>query len=353
MSRNRCTVALVLSLALCACGVASLGAAPRGDVLRRVYTEGPPEKRALLTECRHRLERIRARAGGAQTAPDWGTDPDVRWLLANRAAATLAVEPELQGQPEGRYLEALLYLTRALGSRRLVRCLPGLLERSLTSEARLLVLRTMATVGDSRCMEALEAYLETAEWNTPDALLCAAAEGLSLTRDERYLPLLERVAAKVVSPESSLRLAGARFRCGDELMGEVILSALQDEETAPALRLWAIGFAAENRMQDAVPVLAQIAVESSSEELAEAALRALIEASGYATPPPAEKLVLEEEPAEGAQEQAATAADAALRPRAPEERRKLVSVIMEWRRRELETPPTKSLPERSQEAAPR
>jgi len=312
------------------------------DLLWRVYTEGSQEKKAVLTECFHRLLKVKRRAELATEPVNWGEDPEIAWLLQHRIPTMLAVERELEGGPDAPHLQALIYLTKAIGSRRLLRHLPELLKRTYSTMARLQILRAMSDLRDRGSLAALEGFLSGADSSTPGLLVAEAARGLGLTRNKDYLPLL-RVASRMVrSQAESLRMAGAQYRCGDSQIAQRILSVLRDDEADMELRLWAVHFVAEEPVSGVVPVLAELAAESSSEEMSSSALRALVLASGYGVPPGSE--LLEQKPTQSSEEGTAQEGEttAALPGEGPErlsekERKKLVQAIMRWWREHQQT----------------
>jgi len=328
----RCRMRLVLAL------MGLLGSellyAQTQDVLWRVYTRGSQGKRAILWECFEQLQEVKDRSVLATEPPNWSNDPGIRWLLRHRIPTMLAVEVELKGKPEGRYLGALLYLTEAVGNRRLLRQLPALLKRTKTTDSKLQILRVMSDLRDNKSLAALRNFLEEADSTTPDVLVAEAARGLGLSGKEEYLPLLKAASRMVQSPKESLRIMGARYRCGELEMAQHILSLVKDSEAELELRLWAVDFIARNPFRDAVPVLAELAANGRDKQLSASALRALVQVTGYGMPP-AEALLKvggasEQEAAEQGETTAMTLPPEDSKEMSQKERQKLVNNIMHW-----------------------
>ena len=255
------------------------------DLLWRAYADGRPEKRALLGECQERMARIRGRASAALEEPDWNRDTDVQWLLSHRTPATLALEREFHRKYSGYQLEALAHMTVALGGRRLTKRLPGLLRAATSTRSRLRVLQVMADLRDEECLAALEQFVMRADWGTPEELICEAARGLSLTRDRKYRVALVRARALVESEAAGVRLAAARYRCGEPVMAGYVLDVLKQKDADPALQLFALDFFMENPDQEAVPTLAALAAANPDERVAARAFEALMHTTGYGVPP--------------------------------------------------------------------
>ena len=276
---------LLCAALLCVCLAApsASGAEPK-DPLLRAYTSAPGEKRDLLRECDRRLRAIRFKALSSSAEQDWGADQDVRWLLAHRIPAVLAMEQELQRGATGRHLGALLYLTERLGHRRLTRELPALLSRAGTDEDRFQLLHILAELRSDEALKALGAFLRGAESWTSERLVCEAARGLSLTGDERYLPLIRAAGRLVSSPAGAVRLAAARHRCGDPGAVSELLKSLRDESADPAAVISALRALADRPVAEAVPDLAALAVRAQDAPVAEAAIAALMQTTGYDAP---------------------------------------------------------------------
>lgn len=204
----------------------------------------------------------------------------------------LVIEREIERQPRGRHLEAILYLVVHVGNTRIRRYLPALFQVARSQRERYRVMQAMADLHGHESIRFIEQFLSEADAQTPECLLCEAARGLGLTGRRKFQPLLRRAATLVQSPEARLRMAAARWRCGDPTAGRAILTVLQDEEAGRELRLWALDFLVENALPEAAPVLTDIAGESKDDEIGTRALRALIRATGYAKPPGNELLAM-------------------------------------------------------------
>jgi len=308
------------------------------DRLWRAYTEGPPEKRAVLSECVTRMESIRHKALLAVQPLDWSSDPDVQWLISHRTPARLVVQKELQRQPGGFYLDAVLVLTPALDNGQLQKCLPALLWAAKDDRSRLQLLTTMAEVRGADSLAALKQFLAKANKKTPEELICAAARGLGLTHKTEYLPVLTRVLALVQSDVARLRIDAARYQCGEQEIALGILQLLEKKNPDPALRLAALNFFLENPLPDAVPVLGDVAVESAEPQEAELALRALLNCTGFGPPPApelgqptAEPTGEEAVPAEESEfDQLLRLSEHGFSELTNEDRRKLVNGVLNW-----------------------
>lgn len=346
---------LILIVAFCVFVVPLAQSDGMPDILWRVYTEGSQEKKAVLGECFDRLTKVQEKAGLAAEPLNWSRDPDIQWLLRHHIPIMLIVERELKGRPEGRYLEALIYLTKAIGSRRLSRHLPGLLARVNSTRSQREILRAMSDLRDGESLTALENFLEYADRGISEVLIAEAARGISLTRKKEYLPLIKRVSFLVYSREESERIAAARYRCGDWRMAERLLSVLKDGEADSQLRLWALSFVSENSLHGAVPILAQLARESPEEQLALAAFRALTRVTGYAVPPASELLKGKPSQAPEKPEEDETEGELLLSGRGLEklsrpEREKLLKRVLDWWEDHKEATPRQGEPITREEA---
>ena len=253
------------------------------DALYRAWAEGPPERRALLGASRQHLRQVRERAYAARPAPAWAEDADVRWLLSHRTPAVLVIERELEMKPEGQYLEAITHMACALGHRRLTRKVADLYAMAELHATRVRVLRMMAESRDRHCVAFLQQYLQDASRNTPEDLICEAARGLGLTRREEFLPDLQRAYRLVRSRRAQLRVAAARYLCGETEMLQPLLEVIRERRPGNELRTWALQFVCKHPGPPAVPLLAELATEAPEKQEADLALDALARVTGYRT----------------------------------------------------------------------
>jgi len=312
------------------------------DLLWRAYTKGSADKRAELAACQDKLAAIREKARTATEAPDWATDADVLWLLSHRTPAMLAVEREIDAKPAGHYVGALAYLVGAIGNQRLTAGLPKLLPLAKTDGARLQVLQAMADHGGAKSLTELQVFLERATAGTPCEEICVAAEGLARTGNKGYLSSVRRAYMLVQSDADSVRLAAARYRCGDALMAGQILSVLKRKDASTQARLNALEFFQNNPTGEAVPVVAALAAESTDEKVAEQALTTLMHMTGYGAQ------LGEKADAPAGETPAENGGVAQAGPPGPEERKKDVEVVLAWwRAHPADGPIGKTLPTRA------
>jgi HEAT repeat protein len=313
---------------------APLARAADQGALWRAYAAGPPARRQLLEQCRQRLDRIKAKAR-QEAPPDWATDEDVRWLLAHRIPAVLAVEEQLQREevPDG-YLVALVDIARLLGHRRLLSRMPRLLQSAETTRARRKVLKALGDLGTPEAVVTLREFLKAAGPTTPDELIGEAARGLGLARDGAHLPLLGAAARQVQSPMAKARVTVGLHRCGAPAALAELLEMLRSSETPKPVRLFVLQFLEEERVPEAVPLLAEMATGEADAEVTVAALRALMSTTGYRDPPAAHLIKPWDEGQEGPTGPGEDESARRLAEMSPGERDELVEkVLRRWRRR--------------------
>lgn len=280
--RKACYVLIVV---LCGVGVHRAGAAENSDLLWRVYTRGAEEKREILRQAYRHLLNLREAAEEGTPASEWTAGEDARWLLEHRIPARLAVERELREPPAGRYLEVLVHMAEALGVRSLTRRLPELLSHAATDATRNRILLALGRAGDEKSLAALEKFLEGAGRFTPEQLICTAARGLGLSRREEYLPLLRHVSRHVESPEGQVRLAVARYFCGEEKMIEPLQGVLRKRQGSANVQRTVLRFFNRVRHTDSVELLADYAMDVEDDRLGALALDALRATTTYGSPP--------------------------------------------------------------------
>ncbi len=315
------------------CPLAAQGAE---EYLWRAYTQGPKKKQDLLREANRRLKNLRLKASRHEEQElRWANDPDTRWLLTNRIPAMLILERELTAKPSGSYTAVLARLTALLGSHRLAQHLPELLPKAGTNDARLAVLKAMASLRGAGYETALAGFLRECNEHTPEDLICEAAEGLGRTGDKKHLLLLERNALLVRSELGKLKLAAARYLCGQERVVQTIAEALVRDKADPTLHRYAVEFFSRNPVPQAVPVMGRFAQECADEQLAMRAIDALIRMTGFGVPSTKRWAELSEE--QEAEEKTEPAA--ALPPPKDgekpkgltrEERQRLVQIVLKW-----------------------
>jgi hypothetical protein len=233
-----------------------------------------------------RVKSLRRKAR-RKSDPDWTGDPDVRWLKNHRIVAGLAIRRELSRHPEGPPLRAVLYLVRSVGPRGTTEMLPDLLLSAKNTADRLAIVSLMADLRDPVLLDALQKLLSNRSPNLSQRVICEAARGLGLSGRKKYLPILRKAQNRVSSDSGRLQVSGACYRCGAEEMVRPLIEALAGKKTPIETRLWALKFFARDPHEDAIPVMARLCAEAPSPDLADYAYEQLVEATGYAPPPPA------------------------------------------------------------------
>ena len=254
------------------------------DTLWLSYAAGSDQRAALLKECGQRLDQLKATAtksGPLGPGADWSADEDVRWLLTNRTPAVLCIGRELDVDQPDPYLAALVWTSARLGHRDLLVKLPGTLAKADTDETRQVIIQVLADLRSPPAVQSLEKFLNEATEKTPEALVCAACEGLGHTRDSAHLPLIVKSGRWVQTPSGRVHLAAARQECGDATAGDELVDALRDEKTAPEVRVFVLVFLADHPMESASPAVADVAVSVQDEALAQLALDVLMKLTGY------------------------------------------------------------------------
>ena len=237
------------------------------DPLWLSFEAGSDQRAALLKECGQRLDQLKATAtksGPLGPGADWSADEDVRWLLTNRTPAVLCIGRELDVNQPDPYLAALVWTSARLGHRDLLVKLPGALAKADTDRRDRSSSMCWPTFARRQPSD-LEKFLNEATGKTPEALVCAACEGLGHTRDSARLPLIVKSGRFVQTPSGRVHLAAARQECGDATAGDELVAALRDEKTAPEVRVFVLVFLADHPMESASPAVADVAVSVQDE----------------------------------------------------------------------------------------
>lgn len=305
------------------------------DPLWLSFAAGSDQHAAQLKECAQRLDQLKATATKKGPGADWSADDNVRWLLANRMPAVLSIGRELDADQPDPYLAALVWTSARLGHRDLLAKLPGTLAKADTDETRQVIIQVLADLRSPQAVQSLEKFLNAATEKTPEALVCAACEGLGHTRDSAHLPLIVKSARFVQTPSGRVHMAAARQECGDATAGDELVDALRDEKSAPDLRVFVLVFLADHPMESASPAVADVAVGVQDEALAQLALDVLMKLTGY-------DLCVTDQPAADAGP-AATEKTADAQEKAPEgpkledfaklskeDRKKVTTKILDW-----------------------
>lgn len=214
----------------------------------------------------------------------------MKWLRAHPEVSYVLADEELASRPQGARRQAVLLLMRVLGRKELGHHLPSLLRTAGESQDRLAVVRTMATLGDARSLGALESLLTEPPEDADEELLAAAVRGLGRSRQERFLPLIQRVRAGFASNPARLAGAKAAYRCGaPQAMLEVTqVLRLRDDDAEEvlslSLKLDAMRFMTQHFNGSLVAPLADLAVRTDNQRIAARAVRSLIVGTGYAAP---------------------------------------------------------------------
>jgi hypothetical protein len=286
-----------LFLAVLVCQ-AALGGEAKENVLWRAYAEGPPERQALLAEALQRVDNV-CQERRAEAA-DWPTDADVRWLSDHRTVAMLAVGHALDGGPADAAVPGLARLIGTMGTGWLTRRLPALLDHANSDGARLAVLRAMADARDTSCQAALSGFLSQAGARTSEALICEAARGLGHAGDKEYNTVLRKAYGLVRSRQARVRVAAARYLCGERGILPEVLRALSPDETDKELQAWVLEFVAENPAEESVPALEELALRKAAGPVGAVALRVLMHVTAYGVPQQAPQTAPDEEGTEPA-----------------------------------------------------
>ncbi len=166
-----------LFLALCL----AVGAQAAEDPLWTAYTAGPPARVKALSDCADHLEKLRATAAEKGPGANWALDADVRFLLAHRTPASLAIGRELTKDQPDPYLAALVWTAGRLGHRELLGELPGTLARANSDAGRLCIINVLARLDTPQALKSMEDFLAAATPKTPEPLICALCEGIART----------------------------------------------------------------------------------------------------------------------------------------------------------------------------
>ncbi len=324
----------VVCLLLCLC--LTLGTRAAEDPLWTAYTEGTAARAQELTACADHLAALRATAAKKGPAANWAIDPDVRFLLQHRTPAALTIGRELAKDQPDPYLAALVWTAARLGHRELMGELPGTLARARTDAGRLCILDALACLDTPQALKSLDEFLAAATAKTPEALICAACEGLGHTGQPAQLPRLLAAEKLVHSPLGLIQVAAARLQCGDPTAQKQLLAALGDAKSEPEVRAFVLGFLVDHPIEQISPMLADLAVDAKDPQRARLALRALTAATGYdrpCDPAPMEPLDPQEADKAGTAEQAQAPETLRLESfpdMTREDRTKLVKEILDW-----------------------
>ena len=254
-------------------------------LLREAWALGPGQKAALLAEARERVDDLTGRVPaepGLRTG--LAQDLSVTWLLSHREAAYLAVDERLPNAPPGAERTVLLYLAARLGHRTLGCYLPGLLENCQTDGQQLEVLECMCALRDASSLKAMADLVEHASVPCNEGLIIAATRGLGLSRRKEYLPVVRKAGGLVASPRGRFEAARAAYACGDKEAAAEVARCLSPPDADRTVRKDVIQFLCLNPEGQGVEALAQFALTTKDEELAAAAVRAMVQGTDYGGP---------------------------------------------------------------------
>lgn len=281
----------VLCMVILAAGASSA----QEDALRTAWTFRADQRATLLREAEKRLDRlVRRWQVKPQLRPALDKNADAVWMLEHPHAAYLVLDAELAQKPVRARRSVLLHMAGRLRRRELGRYLPPLLSASTSNEERSEVLDCMAVLRHRESLRALDAFLGKHPRYVDESLLVTAVRGLGLSGRTEYLRTINRARKTFESLRGRFEGAKAAWRCGDSgALREVgqFLSCPEADLRAEALDLLREAFCEETLM-----LLADFAGRTEDQQLACAAVEAIIEATGYGKGSPAEGALLAGEP---------------------------------------------------------
>jgi len=275
--------------ALCVGAVAAQFCEAGEGLLREVWKRRHPQKAQQLEQARQHLRSLADMCGKTDVGSAALRSDPMKWLRAHPEVAYALADEELARRPEGDRRQAVLLLTRTLGRKELGNYLPPLLRTAITNTEKLAVIRTMAALGDTTSLNALESLLKQSSPDADEEVSAAAVRGLGLSADERYLPLIQRVRASFNSDRAHLSGARAAYRCGaSDAMQEIarFLRLPDNSEDVTALKDEAMEFMTQHFNERLVAPLADLILRTDNEKVAVQAMRSLIAGTGYAAPDP-------------------------------------------------------------------
>jgi len=317
------------------------------ELLRKAWTFRPGEKAALLATATQRFEALVRRWPAAPpTLQQASSDPDVQWLLEQRPATYLILDAEFVKGARGARRSALLFLTGQLHDGNLGHYMPDLLNASTTDAERLEVLQCMAALQDPRSLQTLEAFLTQQSAGAPEELLVEAVRGLSLSGRQEYLRAINAVRKRLTSPAARFEFAKSACRCGDASASAEVARLLDMPGTPAEMKSEAIQFLCEHFNDNSLAGLTRFASTTDDQQLAVAAIWAIINGSRYGRTMPTSPAHAEAEAGAGPKAEAAGEASedadgpqaASALPGLPpdvsklsqEERKQLIERITQW-----------------------